>query len=81
MAHFEKHFTLEEASALLPEVRDLLLQIKEHRDHLIIDFHQAQPALKQARHNGGGHEAHAYLTDVQRLNSQNSATTASMTAA
>lgn len=70
MAQFERHFTLEEANALLPEVRDLLLQIKEHREHLIVDFHQAQPALKQARQNGGGHEAHAYLTDVQQLNAR-----------
>ena len=68
MAQFEKHFTLEEANALLPEVRALLEQVKEHRDHLIVDFHEAQPVLKQAKQNGGGHEAHSYLTDVARLN-------------
>ncbi len=70
MAHFEKHFTVEEASALLPEIRDLLLHIREHRDRMIIDWQEARPVLQKAGQNGGGHEAHGFLTDVQRLNAE-----------
>jgi hypothetical protein len=70
MAHFEKYFTVEEANALLPELRDLLLQIREIRDQLVVSWEQAMPVLRAAHTNGGGREANAYLSDLFRLNSR-----------
>ena len=68
MAHFEKHFTVEEANALLPEVRGLLLRIQGARDRLVVDWEQAVPVLKLARMNGGGREAGPYLSGLNELN-------------
>ena len=70
MAHFEKYFTVEEANALLPELRDLLLQLKTLRDQLVVSWEQAMPVLRAAPTNGGGKEAHPYLTDLYHLNSR-----------
>jgi hypothetical protein len=68
MAHFEKHFTVDEANALLPEVRSLLLRIQGARDRLVVDWEKAVPVLKLARMNGGGKEAGPYLSDLNELN-------------
>ena len=68
MALFEKHFTVEEANALLPEVRGIVTRIQEARDQLIVDWEEAKPVLRNARQNGGGREASAYLTDLHELN-------------
>ena len=68
MAQFEKHFTVEEASALLPELREILAAIRTARDHLVVDVESAIPVLRKAKLNGGGKEAGAYLEDVQQLN-------------
>lgn len=68
MAQFEKHFTVEEASALLPELREILAAIHTARDHLVVDVESAVPVLRKAKLNGGGKEAGAYLTDIQELN-------------
>ena len=65
MPHFEKHFTVEEANALLPEVRELLSDIKGVRNHLEVDWEAAAPVIKAAPVNGGGREANPYLTDIQ----------------
>ena len=68
MAHFEKHFTVEEATELLPELREILGHIKTLRDKLVIDVEGALPVIRKMKANGGGHEANAYLDRVQELN-------------
>ncbi|MFN3652297.1 MAG: DUF2203 domain-containing protein [Armatimonadota bacterium] len=70
MPHFEKHFTVEEANALLPELRTLLQEIKEARDHLVVDSEAAMPVLRMAEMNGGGKEGNAYLSSLQQLNAR-----------
>ncbi len=68
MAAFEKHFTLEEATALLPEIRKILERLQEARGKLVVDWETAAPVLRAAHQNGGGKEAHPYLQDLQGLN-------------
>ena len=68
MALFEKHFNVEEATALLPELREILGHIKTLRDKLVIDVEGALPVIRKMKENGGGHEANAYLDRVQELN-------------
>lgn len=70
MAVFEKHFTLDEANALLPELRDLIVRLKAIRDHLIVDWQEALPVLRAAHANGGGRQAAAYAGDLLQLNEQ-----------
>lgn len=70
MAQFEKHFTVEEADALLPRVREILEQIHGVRDRLVVDWEQARPVLRAARTNGGGREAGPYLDDLLTLNNR-----------
>ena len=70
MAQFEKHFTVAEANALLPELRELLAEIQAARDQLVVDWEKAVPVLRAARQNGGGPEAGDYLTGLFRLNSR-----------
>ena len=68
MPHFEKHFSVEEANNLLPELRQLLERIQAVRSSLTISWEQAQPVLVAAPHNGGGKEASGYVSDLTRLN-------------
>lgn len=68
MSQFQKHFTVEEATALLPELRTLLAGIRSTRDHLVVDVQKALPVLRSAGQNGGGSEANPYLDDIRRLN-------------
>jgi hypothetical protein len=68
MAHFEKHFTVEEANELLPELRELLESIRALRDRLVVDWEQALPVIRAAPMNGGGKEANPYLSDLHRIN-------------
>jgi hypothetical protein len=68
MPHFEKHFSVEEANNLLPELRQLLERIQEVRHSLNISWEQAQPVLTAASQNGGGKEASGYISDLARLN-------------
>jgi hypothetical protein len=68
MAHFEKHFTLGEATALLPEVREILESAREIVRRLPEDWQEAEPVLRAAASNGGGSEARAYLSDLHALN-------------
>lgn len=70
MPHFEKHFTVAEANALLPEIRELLAQIAAIRDRLVIDWQNAVPVLRAARMNGGGPATNAYLTDIHQMNAR-----------
>lgn len=70
MAQFEKHFTITEANALLPELREVLGAIREVRDQLAVDWEQAAPVLRMARMNGGGRELGDYLGTLSRLNAR-----------
>jgi hypothetical protein len=70
MAHFEKHFTLEEATALLPRVEELLRELQGVRDELALHWEAAVPVLRAARTNGGGKEAGPYLDDLRALNAR-----------
>lgn len=67
MPQFDKHFTVEEANALLPELRSLLHELQGVRDHLAVHWEQAEPVVRAARSNGGGSEGNAYLSDVRSL--------------
>ncbi len=68
MPQFEKHFSVEEANDLLPELRRLLAGIQKVRDSLVVEWERAQPVLKAAGSNGGGKEASGYVSDLTRLN-------------
>jgi hypothetical protein len=68
MPIFEKHFTVAEANAMLPELRELLLAIRQAREHLVVEWENAAPVLRAAPHNGGGAEASRYVAELLRLN-------------
>jgi hypothetical protein len=68
MPMFEKHFTVAEANAMLPELRELLLAVRASREHLAVEWQNAAPVLRAARHNGGGTEASRYVSELLRLN-------------
>ena len=68
MPQFEKHFTVEEANALLPELSELLQAIQSIRTHLVVDLEKAAPVLQLSRSNGGGQETSDYLTRIHKLN-------------
>jgi hypothetical protein len=67
MPEYEKHFTVEEANALLPELRELLLAVREARDHLTVEWENARPVLRAAGGNGGGVGASKYTSELLRL--------------
>jgi hypothetical protein len=69
MPQFEKHFSVEEANALLPVLRELLEGVRDVRQSLQVEWERAQPVLRAARQNGGGKEASGYVSDLTRLNS------------
>jgi len=68
MPHFEKHFTPDEANALVPELAELLTAVRSLRDQLVVDWEQARPVLRATPHNGGGMEANPFLQDICQLN-------------
>jgi hypothetical protein len=68
MSMFEKHFTVDEANAMLPELRELLEAIRASRDHLAVEWESAAPVLRAAPRNGGGAEASGYVSELLRLN-------------
>jgi hypothetical protein len=68
MPQFERHFSVQEANDLLPELRDLLLGVREVRQSLIVEWERAQPVLRAASTNGGGKEASGYVSELTRLN-------------
>jgi hypothetical protein len=68
MPIFEKHFTVAEANAMLPELRELLLAIRQAREHLVVEWENAAPVLRVAPYNGGGAEASRYVAELLRLN-------------
>ncbi|HXS68913.1 MAG TPA: DUF2203 domain-containing protein [Candidatus Polarisedimenticolia bacterium] len=51
--HFTKHYTREEAKALLPEVRKWLRQLEQARDHLL-KYDKRLSALMEPGRDAGG---------------------------
>ena len=67
MAQFDRHYTIQEANALLPEIREILAELRAARSQLVEDWRRAQPVLRAAPRNGGGAEASDYVTDLRAL--------------
>lgn len=70
MAQFEKYYTVEEANAMLPELRELVEQIQAARDEILATYPAAVPVLKQVNLNSGGKEANPYTVAIWKLNAR-----------
>jgi len=70
MYHFQKHFTLDEARALLPELRRIFQDV--HRRHDVVQKTDAElgKKLEQTRTDVGGKKVSGLLMDVLQLNLQ-----------
>ncbi|MEI6914441.1 MAG: DUF2203 domain-containing protein [Armatimonadota bacterium] len=68
MALFDKHFTLDEALQLLPEVRAAFQRIFEIQAALGDDLKDLNPLLKAAPSNGGGKKSAGYLQHIIEIN-------------
>jgi hypothetical protein len=64
---FPKLFTVDEANALLPEVRALLAEISAHRDAMREKAPRLEGILHSAKQNGGGKAGSEYGVEVYRL--------------
>lgn len=67
--HFERHFTVEEAEAMLDEIKDILSEIRRLRISLDMQLADLEKLIQTADRNGGGKAAGPYLDDVLRLSS------------
>ena len=67
--HFERHFTVEEAEAMLDEIKDILSEIRRLRISLDMQLADLEKLIQTADLNGGGKAAGPYLDDVLRLSS------------
>ena len=64
---FPKLFSVEEANALLPELRELLEEVALHRDALRERAPHVEPILRSAAGNGGGKAGSEYGVEAYRL--------------
>jgi hypothetical protein len=64
---FPKLFTVEEANALLPRLRELLEDAAEHRDRMRERAPLLEPILKAASSNGGGRAGSEYGVEAYNL--------------
>ncbi len=64
---FPKLFTVEEANALLPRLRELLDDLTLHRDALREKAPHLEPILRAALANGGGRVGSEYGVEAYRL--------------
>jgi hypothetical protein len=64
---FPKLFTLEEANALLPRLRELLNDLTLHRDALREKAPRLEPILRTAGANGGGRAGSEYGVEAYNL--------------
>jgi hypothetical protein len=64
---FPKLFTVEEANALLPRLRELLTDLAPHRDALREKAPHLEPILQAAASNGGGRKGSEYGVEAYRL--------------
>ena len=64
---FQKLFTVEEANALLPRLREILDEVALHRDALRERAPHMQPILAAAIANGGGRAGSEYGVEAYSL--------------
>jgi hypothetical protein len=64
---FHKLFTIEEANALLPRLKELLDDIATHRDALREKAPHMEPILRAAHANGGGRTGSEYGVEAYNL--------------
>ena len=64
---FPKLFTVEEANALLPRLRDLLDDVAAHRDAIREKAPHVEPILRAAALNGGGRVGSEYGVETYKL--------------
>ena len=64
---FRKLFTVKEANALLPKLRELLDDLALHRDALHEKAPHLEPILKSAGTNGGGRVGSEYGVEAYNL--------------
>jgi hypothetical protein len=62
-----KHYTLEEARAVLPAVKDLMKMVQDARSEILRLKPEAWPALRSASTNGGNRQAGELLAKFDRL--------------
>ena len=70
MPQFERYYTIEEANELLPEIREILEEVRTVRDQLVVGWKRAEPVIRAAPTNGGGHEVADYISDLSHLSVQ-----------
>lgn len=68
--HFQKHFTLEEARALLPELRSIFQDAHRRRDIVLQTDTELGEDLKQTGADVGGEKVSGLLMDMLQLNVQ-----------
>ncbi|HZC18525.1 MAG TPA: DUF2203 domain-containing protein [Rubrobacteraceae bacterium] len=64
---FPRLFTVEEANALLPKLRELLKDIAVHRDRMREKAPRLEPILKASASNGGGRVGSEYGVEAYNL--------------
>ena len=64
---FERHFTVDEANALLPRLREILDEVALHRDALREKAPHMEPILGAAPGNGGGKAGSEYGVEAYNL--------------
>jgi hypothetical protein len=64
---FHKLFTVEEANALLPKLKELLGDVAIHRDALRERAPRLEPILQAAKTNGGGRVGSEYGVEAYNL--------------
>ena len=62
----KKHFTVEEANRLIPQMKVIIEQLRQGRHRLQKHRTTAEAISQQAGGNGGGSEAGAYLSDYSQ---------------
>lgn len=64
---FEKHFSLQEANSLLPELRRIFGKIGKIRESMGEKQEEIAATVERAKSNGGGAKAARYLGDMASL--------------
>ena len=64
---FQRLFTVEEANALLPTLRNILDEVAIHRDALREKAPHMEPILRAATKNGGGRTGSEYGVEAYKL--------------
>jgi hypothetical protein len=62
----KKHFTVEEANRLIPQMKVIIEQLRQGRHRLQKHRTTAEAVSQQAGGNGGGSKAGAYLSDYSQ---------------